>query len=409
MWNGEPVAIIGANMGGMAAARALAGRVEAVVYDPGASLQWLPNIHELLSGLKRPQNLRLQRAPLVHRYGHQYQRHAVTGINWRRHILSLDDGSEQFFSRAIVAVGGVNNTFGVPGASEHAMPFKSVLQCRRIAVRLQETLGRGDALNVVLVGGGIEGVEALGEILRRYRHHAGLSLTVVDAASRLLPALPAGVDEHLRALCPSTVRFCFGEHVTRVSADSVSLGDTGTLPADLVIWTGGAGAHPLLADSGLADDTGFAPVRKTLQSIHNPNVFVVGDAVADVDGARISPQAYHAMDMGRLAARNVDALIRHRPLQAFRPAHKPQLITFGDLDTLLVTDDRVWASPALRSLKEAVYQLGMAQLDGRRPWRRGTALFRRALEGGIDEAIDLLRAPPALGRMAGMKQWRKDG
>lgn len=408
MWHGEPVAIIGANMGGMAAARALAGRAEAVVYDPGPALEWLPNIHELVSGLKRPQNLRLQRAPLVHRYGHAFTRKAVTHINWRRHILTLDDGSEQFFSRAIVAVGGINNTYGVPGASEHALPFKSVLQCRRIAVRLQETLNRGEPLNVVLVGGGIEGVEALGEILRRYRHHPGLSLTVVDGAPKLLRALPAGVDEHLRGLCPATVSFRLGQHVTRVTADSVTVGKDDVIPADMVIWTGGAGPHPLLAASGLADDSGFAPVRRTLQSIHNPNVFVVGDAVADVDGERISPQAYHAMDMGRLAAGNVDALIRHRPLKAFQPADKPQLITFGDLDTLMVMGDRVIASPTLRSLKEAVYQLGVAQLDDRRPLRRGSALLRRLLEGGIDEAIDLLRVPPTPARLASFRQWRRD-
>ena len=333
----------------------------------------------------------------------------MQAINWRRHILTLADGREQFFSRAIVAVGGVNNTHGVPGAREHAMPFKSVEQVRRIAVRLQRGLAAGGDLNVVLVGGGIEGVEALGEIVRHYGHHPRLSLTVVDAAPRLLPSLAAGVDAHLRDLCPTPqVRFRLGARVAEVTAYSVSLSGGETLPADLVIWTGGVAPNPLLAASGLADDSGFAPVRDTLQSLVNPNVFVIGDGVSSVAGERLPHQAYHAMDMGRLAARNINALVNHRPLASFRRADKPQLVTFGDRDTLLVLEDRVVASPALRSLKEAVYQLGMAQLDRRGLWRRGAALARRAMQGGIDESIELLRAPPSLARLSGMQQWRKD-
>ena len=78
MWDAEPVVIVGANMAGLTAARALSGHVRARVFDASESAEWLPNIHELISAAKRPQNLRLARAPIVHHYGHEFARKRVT-------------------------------------------------------------------------------------------------------------------------------------------------------------------------------------------------------------------------------------------------------------------------------------------------------------------------------------------
>ena len=107
-------------------------------------------------------------------------------------------------------------------------------------------------------------------------------------------------------------------------------------------------------------------------------------------------QAYHAIDMARVAAANVLATRSGRLLQSYRPALKPQLITFGELDTFMVSGQRVVASPSLRLLKEAIYQAGMAGFDHRRTDRRLWGLWRRILDSGIDGAIDSLRHPSAL-------------
>jgi NADH dehydrogenase len=104
-------------------------------------------------------------------------------------------------------------------------------------------------------------------------------------------------------------------------------------------------------------------VRDTLQSVDYDEIFVAGDA-AEL-GAPISKQGYHALDMGRCAARNAAALLGSRPLERYRPAEKPMLVSFGDLDCFLVAGPVVLASPALGAAKEAVFELVMAQLDGR--------------------------------------------
>ena len=164
------IVIVGANFAGLSAARHL-GREHAVtIIDRSSSFEWLPNIHELLSGVKRPGTLRLSRPRLVARTGHRFVRATVATIDPPAAKVITTDGRELGFDACIVAVGGVNDTFGVPGAERYAMPFKSVDQCHAIGRALAMLARRPGQLSVVIVGGGLEGLEALGEVLRRYRH-----------------------------------------------------------------------------------------------------------------------------------------------------------------------------------------------------------------------------------------------
>jgi NADH dehydrogenase len=76
----------------------------------------------------------------------------------------------------------------------------------------------------------------------------------------------------------------------------------------------------------------------------------------------VGKQAYNAIDMGALAAGNVDRFLGGRPLKPFRPAPKPMLIAFGDLQTYLVAGRTVLASKVLAGAKEGVYQVFMSQM-----------------------------------------------
>lgn len=397
MHDTRSVVIVGANLAGMTAARALAGRISVKVYEPTAALEWLPNIHELISGLKRPHNLRVERGPLLARAGHDWHRQRVLAIDPHRHQLTLEDGTEQLFSQLIVAIGGVHYSGTVPGAAEYVMPFKSVADCQRIAMRLQQLACRPGPMRVVIVGAGVEGVEALGEVLRRFGRRPDLTIQVIDSRERILRNLPAAVDETIRRHCASwPVEFCLGERVAAVDAEQLKLQSGRRLEADIVIWTGGVGAHPLLHASHLSDDSGFAPVSAELHNDHADGIYVIGDAVSRIAGVELERQAYHAIDMARVAAANVLATRAGRPLRSYRAAAKPQLITFGELDTFMVSGARVIASPSLRVLKEAIYQAGIAGFDHRRRDRRLWGLWRRILDSGIDAGIDSLRHPATL-------------
>ena len=372
------VVIVGGGFAGLSAALALrADKLDVTLVDRSQWFEFLPNIHELLSGVKTPELLRLPLGELVRGAGHTFLRDTVTAIDPdARRVRTKRRPSGIGYDALIVAMGGVDATRGVAGVTEHALPFKSVDQCHRIGKRLRRLAKRKKPSQVVIVGGGLEGVEALGEILRRHRESA-LEITLVEARERLLPEAPAPLDAHVRALCgPYAVTFACDAPVARIEPEAVVLRDGRTLDSDLTIWTGGPAPPAMLAESGIAPEGAWAPVDATLQSKGHPEVFIAGDA-ADLP-TPLAKQAYHAIDMGTCAAGNAARFIAGRRLAPFRPSGKPTLISFGDLSCFFAVGDRVVAGASLGAAKEAVFELVMTQLDAEPLWRRLPRVAQRA-------------------------------
>jgi NADH dehydrogenase len=357
------VAIVGAGFGGLRAAQELGSGFDVTVFDPSPWFEWLPNIHELVSRAKRPADLRLPLKRLMTAAGHRFVRDAVAAIDARRGTLATAGGEVHAFDFCIVAVGGVNATYGVPGVERYAMPFRSVGQCDAIGRRLAALLKGRKPRSIVIAGGGFAGVEALGEILRRYRTRDNLALHIVEAGPALMPGaspkIDAAVRKHVRAF---DVQIHTGIPVAAITPTGLRLRDGKRLRSDLTIWTGGGVAPPLLHAARLAPKPlQWAPVDATLRSRRYKNVFVIGDAAALP--APVPKQAFHALEMGECAAANVRRAAAGRALRRYRPSRTPLLVAFGDLDTFLVAGRSVVANPALAAGKEAVYQVTMAQID----------------------------------------------
>ncbi len=357
------IAIVGGNFAGLTAAIKLSRRHAVTVIDPSSHFEWMPNIHEMLSSVKTPQSLRLDRAAIVKQAGHRFLRDHVTTLQPARRHLVTAGGHELAFDACIVAVGALWNTHHVPGVARHALPFRSVADALAIEQRLQALVQQRRPLRIVIAGGGISGIEALGEILRRHRTDAGLTVDVVEAGNRLLPGLAPALDADLRRLCePYAVSFHTGATIASVTAQGVRLGDGTRLRSALTLWTAGLAPPPLLRESGLAlPPQVWADVHQTLQSRHADCIFVVGDAAALPHP--VGKQAFNAIDMGAHAAANVARFLDGRPMKPFKPAAKPLLIAFGDLQTYLVAGRVVVASKVLAGAKEGVYQLFMSQLE----------------------------------------------
>ena len=356
------VAIVGGNFAGLSAAVNLSRHHAVTVIDPSKHFEWLPNIHEILSGVKTPQGLRLDRIAIVKQAGHRFLRDRATVLQPTQCRLATAGGRELGFDACIVAVGALWNTHHIRGADRHAMPFRSVADALAIEHRLHMLVQQGKPLRIVIAGGGISGIEVLGEILRRHRDDASLVVELVEAGTQLLPGLATALDVDLRRLCePYAVNFRTASTIASVSPKGVRLADGTRLRSELTVWTAGLAPPALLCESGLAPPPRvWAGVHQTLQSQHFDNTFVVGDA-AQLPHA-VGKQAYNAIDMGALAAANVARLLAGRKLKPFMPAPKPLLIAFGDLQTYLVAGRTVLASKVLAAAKEGVYQVFMSRM-----------------------------------------------
>ena len=130
------VVILGGGFAGLAAAAELPATCRVTLVDRTRHFEFLPNIHELVSGVKTPRLLRLPRDRIVRGAGHHLVRAGVEGIDLAGRRVHVEGRRPLPYDALVVALGGVNATRGVPGVDAHALPFKSVDECSRIDTRL---------------------------------------------------------------------------------------------------------------------------------------------------------------------------------------------------------------------------------------------------------------------------------
>lgn len=360
--NKPKVVIVGGGFAGLNAAQQLkSSRYEVTVIDPSPHIEWLPNIHEIISGVKKGDELRLNRNILVRRLGHRFLMNRA--MEMTSSSILLDNGMKVPFDVCIVATGSVNNTFGVEGADQFALPMKSVDQCQVIARKLHRASLSHRTTRVTVVGGGIEGVEAFGEVMRAYRHRPQFEFNIVEASEHLLSRSPGHLDGKIRSHTDGyRVAYHLGKKVESVDHEGICLTDGGAIESDITIWSTGAAPNGFLQRSYLTHENDeWAKVNPYFQSEARENVFIIGDA-ANPQGMPLAKQAFHAIDMGRAAAQNVDRLLAGRAMREFQPSIKPQVVTFGDLDTFMLFKDFAVSSSVLGAAKEAIYTLGLLQM-----------------------------------------------
>jgi NADH dehydrogenase len=144
-----------------------------------------------------------------------------------------------------------------------------------------------------------------------------------------------------------------GRKVNEVTKNSVILDNGDILPSRVTLWCAGAMPHPLLLASHLAPEQHYAPVLPTLQSTQNQHIWLAGDTVAF--NTPLAKQAYHALPMGALVAKNINYARQQRPLNTFKPLPIPSLMSFGEMGFLLFKTHAI-ASPSLIAAKEGVFQ-----------------------------------------------------
>ncbi|WP_300382216.1 FAD-dependent oxidoreductase [Clostridium sp.] len=159
------------------------------------------------------------------------------------------------------------------------------------------------AKNVVVVGGGLLGLEAAHELQKR-----NINVTVVELAPRMLPRqLDVDGSNLLETLVKKTpVNILLGEAVDFITADnnvvtSVQLKSGKTIDSDMVIFSVGVRSNISIASPlGIKCNKGII-VDENMKT-NAPNIFACGD-VAELDGIYYGNWPA-AIEMGKIAGAN---------------------------------------------------------------------------------------------------------
>jgi NADH dehydrogenase len=297
----------------------------------------------------------------------------VVAIDVARRVVSVEvSGGETLalaYDQLVVALGATTNEELIPG-SHAAYTFKTVADALVLRNHLIERLERADAehdderrrscLTVVVVGGGLVGVELLGEltafaddIVRYYPRvrREELHFHLVEAGPRILPEIASELaEESLRLLQQRGADVRAATPVRAIEAGRIRL-DNETIEADTIILA--AGIVPNRVGAGFpvtVDARGRVTVDATMRSVSHPDVWALGDcaAIPGPDGRPYPALAQHALREGRQLARNIMAVVDGR---------EPKPFIFHSLGTMAALGHR-----------QAVAQIKSAMLTGILAW-----------------------------------------
>jgi NADH dehydrogenase len=348
------VVIIGGGFAGIATARGLANKnVRVTIVDKHNFHTFLPLLYQVATAMLEPAEVAYPIRTIFGKARNVGFRHAkVREVDHARHVVLLEGGSEIAFDHLVVATGATASYFGIPGASQYAMPLYSLADARKLRNRLLSSLEEADAaadeapvsLNFVIVGGGPTGVEtsgALSELIRTVIKRDGLRIDpsrvrvlLVDMAPRLLTPFPEKASKYAqKELERMGVEIEFGRSVVEVEERAIRFADGERLKVAAVIWAAG-----VTASGTLAHDLQTSPgpggrvrVMPDLRLLESANVWAVGDAAAvPLDETTFCAQlAPVAMQSGRHCARQILLVLDGSPTTPFKYRNKGIMATIG--------------------------------------------------------------------------------
>jgi NADH:ubiquinone reductase (H+-translocating) len=256
------------------------------------------------------------------------------------------------WTRLVLALGSRPNDFAIPGLAQRTLSLYSAGDAERVWAAVNKVLEDAAAARdperqrclatVVVGGGGATGVELAGELAEVLPEVAGGHGLARDLPGVLLveagPTILAGsspqlIDKATTILSDLGVQVRTNAVVAAATEEGFRLKDGQLVEGGVFVWAGGLKAPELVADSELpTGHNGRVKVDRYLRVLDRPEIYVAGDLASVVDpgtGHALPPLAQVALEEGETVARNLDAELEGRPLEAFTFHDKGFVVSVG--------------------------------------------------------------------------------
>ena len=370
------IVIVGGGAGGLELATKIGNtlgkrkQAEITLVDKSPTHVWKPLLHQIAAGTSGLLEHELEYLAQAHWHHFRFLLGEMVALKRAEKQIQLapivdDRGIEISAARKlqydtlVLCVGSLANDFGTPGAKEHAIALESQYDAAKFHRRLINAFIRAHSrspmishkLDIAIIGAGATGVELAAELHYTTRQLAAygldqvmpdrdVRLTLIEAASRVLPALPERLSAAtLTQLEKLNVHVLTGDPVVRVSSDGVDTKGGRHVPADLVVWAAGIKAPDFLADIDGLETTrnNQVIVKQTLQTTGDDNIFAFGDCAAcpwPEKGGNVPPRAQAAHQQAALMVENLKRRISGVTLKNYRYRDFGSLVSLGEYSTV---------------------------------------------------------------------------
>lgn len=372
------IVIVGGGAGGLELATRLGDKLgrrnkaHVTLIEKARTHFWKPHLHEIAAGSMDIGVYQTDYLAQSHWHHFRYRIGEMVGLDRSRREVKVapfydDDGDRVTPPRSfgydtlVIALGSLTNDFGTPGVKEHAIALETSAAAERFHRRLVNMFIRAHAqteplrpeqLHVAIIGAGATGVELAAELhnttrtlvaygLDRIDADKDIRLILIEAADRILPALPERLSQAADALLAKMrVQVRTGARVDAVTNNGVKLASGEIIAAELIVWAAGVKAPDLLSDlDGLeVNRSNQLVVMTTLQTTRDENVFAIGDCAAcpwvGKPGVTVPPRAQSAHQQASHMVKQIKNRLARRQLVSWKYRDFGSLISLGEYSTV---------------------------------------------------------------------------
>ena len=404
------IVIVGGGAGGLELATQLGNRLgknsqaEICLVDQKLTHLWKPLLHEVAVGSINTHEEEINYFAHAAKHYYQFILGSFVGLDRQQKRIVLntpqwqqkhdtDTTSSQAqqvyveYDTLVLALGSSCNDFNTPGVKSYCHFLDNLEQAQKFQQDLlhlyleAQHLPNARALSIAIIGAGATGVELAAELAQAKQtfYQYGLNkvdpqkvtIHVIEAADRILPALSATTSQHTQQLLQRFGVNVLTQHrVSKVDATQLHFSDGSHLAADLKVWSAGIKAPEIFAQltEFKKDQLNRLHVYATLQTTIDPDIFAFGDCAHCQPVANeppLAPRAQVASQQASFLVRALTAHVRGHTLPMFKFVEKGSLVSLSQKSAVgeLLGKVNIQGLVA-RTMYASLYRLHQANIHG---------------------------------------------